>query len=158
VIEINEEPANDLITVTIENNCKCMLAARDAPGRPAKKPAVDIPYLEQVCNRGGGHLSIQRIADSAMPFERLSATMQYTHPDRPPLGDILSAIQTLIVSNPNVSIKYIHRVNGKQYRVSTEDLRAVLDEVPFETPSVLAWIKENMGAGLASIMPTEVLL
>jgi hypothetical protein len=155
-IEINAEPANDLLTIVFE--CNCNQKQDLAFARPAKKPVANIPYLEQACSRCGGHLTIQKSEACGLPFERLAATMQYHHLERPPMGDILSAMQSLFVSNQAVSIKYVHRVNGRQYRVSTSELLAVLDGVPLETPSVSKWIKESMGAGLEAIMQPEVSL
>ncbi|MDR1540023.1 MAG: hypothetical protein LBU32_18890 [Clostridiales bacterium] len=159
-IEINEEPANDLLIIIIEDN-----SARASWGRNSANPAVaqkfastkpsesGIPFLEQTCSQCGGHLCLEE-----SPVVKLTAVVQYNHADRPMMGDILSVIQSLVVANPDVDIRYTHRYNGKEYGISSSSIKRILDGVPFDTPSVSKWIKENMGEGLTEIMQSEVLL
>jgi len=105
--------------------------------------------LEQVCIQSGGHLDIEKARSNGL--SKLTAVMQYSHADRPAMGDIVSAVQSLIVSNPQVNILYMHRYNGREFSFATEYVNARLDGVPFDTPSVAQWIKETIAEGLTEI-------
>ena len=143
IIEIDEEPFNDLLTVTITNNIN-----RQTAHNSSHKPSSVIPLLRQVCDRCEGRLVIDH-TDSG---SRLTASMRYSHADRPPMGSMPGLIQEIIMSEPHVDISYTHRYNGREYRISTLIIHSMLDGVPMDTPSVSPWMKEMIGEGLARIM------
>ena len=145
-IEIDEEPANDLLTIVISNNINWQTTYN-----PSHKPPVGIPLLRHVCDLCGGRLT----AVHSETGSKLTAIMQYSHADRPPMGGVPCLIQELIMSNPGIDISYTHRYNGRNYRLSTSNIKSMLEGVPFDTPSVAQWLKENIGEGLTQIIQTE---
>ena len=147
-IEIDEEPANDLLTIIILNNINWQVFLH-----PSHKSSTGIPLLRQVCDICGGRLTVRHSETGS----KLTAIMQYSHSDRPPLGSIPSLIQQLISSNPDTEILYTHRYNGREYSIATSKIKGILNDVPMDTPSVAQWIKENIGEGLAEIYQKEAL-
>jgi len=147
-IEIDEEPANDLLTVIISNDVNLQTAYK-----PAHKPSSVIPIFRQVCDLCGGRLTTKYSEAGS----RFTASMQYYNADRPPMGSIPGLIQELIMSKPRIDISYTHRYDGNEYRLSTSDINSMLDGVPLDTPSVAHWIKENIGEGLTQIIQKKVL-
>ena len=145
-IEIDEEPANDLLTIIISNNID-----RQTNLNPSHKPSIGIPLLRQVCDLCGGRLTA-RHSESGL---KLTAIMQYYHADRPPMGGVPSLIQQLLISKPGIEISYTHRYNGREYGLSTSKIKSILEEVPLDTPSVAQWIKENIGEGLIKLQVTR---
>jgi hypothetical protein len=147
-IEIGEEPANDLLTIIISNDINWQ-----AVYNPQRRPSLGIPLLRQACDLCCGRLTTSHSAAGS----KLMAIMQYSHADRPPMGSVPCLILELIMSNPDIDISYTHRYNGREYKLSTAQIKTMLDGVPFDTPSVAAWIQENIGEGLTQIIQTEVL-
>ena len=142
-IEMDEEPSNDLLTIIISNNVDWQLI-----NSSAYKPSAAIPLLRQVCDLCGGRLIVKHMESGAI----LKASMQYYNADRPPMGSMPGFIQELIMSNPDMAISYTHRYDGREYRISTQAIKTMLDGVPLDTPSVSHWLKEKIGEGLAQIM------
>ncbi|MDR2650289.1 MAG: hypothetical protein LBB94_11305 [Clostridiales bacterium] len=147
-IEIDEEPANDLLTVIISNDINRQIAYN-----PQHKPSHGISLLSQACDLCGGRLTARYSAAGS----KLVAIMQYSHADRPPMGGVPCLIRELIMSNPDIDIYYTHRYNGREYKLSTSQIKSMLDGVPFDTPSAAAWIQENIGEGLTHIIQAEVM-
>ena len=147
-IEIDEEPANDLLTIVISNNINWQTAYN-----PSHKPSAVIPLLRQVCDLCGGRLTVKNLASGS----KLTSIMQYNHADKPPMGSVPCLIQDLILSNPNIGISYTHRYDGREYRLSTQQITSMFDGVPLNTPIVASWLKEHIGEGLTQIMQEKVL-
>ena len=146
-IVIDEEPSNDLLTIIISNNVNWQLVSN-----PAYKPSAIIPLLRQVCDICGGRLIVNRKESDS----KLTANMQYFNADRPPMGSVPELIQGLIISKPDIAISYTHRYDGREYRISTPEINALLDGVPLDTPSVAHWLKERIGEGIAQIMRDKI--
>ncbi|MDR1914346.1 MAG: hypothetical protein LBQ68_07710 [Clostridiales bacterium] len=158
IIEINEEPANDLLFIIIKDNRRIFPDAESL----RKPPSLAAPFFKLICDACGGSLSVEREKTASNRFAgsggfKVSAALQYYHADRPSLGDIPSTIQELISSHSEINVYYTHRYNGRAYQLSTVKIKSILDGVPFDTPSVAHWIKENIGEGLTDIMRSEVL-
>ena len=148
IIKINEEPANDLLTIIISNNINWQ-----STYNPSHMPSVGIPLLRQVCNLCGGRLTTSHTESGS----KLTAIMQYYHTDRPPMGGVPSLIQQLIMLNPGIEVSYTHLYNGREYKLSTSKIKSMFEGVPLDTPSVAQWITENIGEGLTQIIQNEVL-
>ena len=142
-IEIHEEPTNDLLTIVISNNVNWQ-----STYNPSHKPSIGIPLLRQVCDICGGRLATSHSEAGS----KLTAIMQYKHMDRPPMGSVPCLIQELIFSNPSIDISYTHRYDGREYQLSTSKIKSMFDGVPLETPSVMQWVKEDIGEGLTGIL------
>jgi len=142
-IEIDEEPANDLLTILISTNINWQLFHS-----PSYKPSNVIPLLRQACDLCGGRFIVKHSESGS----KLTASMQYHHADRPPMGSLPGLIQELIMLEPDTDISYTHRYDGREYRLSTSAIHSMLEGVPLDTPSVAQWIKERIGEGLVQIM------
>jgi hypothetical protein len=152
VIEINEEPANDLLTVVIKDN-RPMTDTQPTMMKPAaaKQPSLSVPVFRQVCDVCGGYLRVKTDSSGST----ICAAMQYSCPGRSPMGEIPNVIQRLMVMSDEIKVYYTHRYNGRTFQLSSPKIRSVLDGVSLNAPPVAQWIKENIGDGLADIMRTE---
>lgn len=116
--------------------------------RTTRKVGLGIPMLEQTCIQCGGFLDIKsKLGEGTI----VHAEMEYNNLDRPPLGDVGSYMHILIVTNPDIDFKYLHRYNGKEYELDVRELREVLEGVPINEPSVMDWIKQSITEGLSEI-------
>ncbi|MPM54992.1 hypothetical protein SDC9_101777 [bioreactor metagenome] len=68
--------------------------------------------------------------------------------DCEPLGDVASTVTTLIQGNPELELIYRYRTEAGQKLLSTQEMRQMLgDEVPLNSPEVLAWAKAFLEDG-----------
>jgi hypothetical protein len=78
---------------------------------------LGLSLFEAAARRAEGEFSL-----SSQPGEgtTVKAVFQHSHIDRQPLGNMGKTLTTLIISNPDVHFRYIHRKNGDEYRVDSK--------------------------------------
>jgi hypothetical protein len=79
------------------------------------------------------------------------ATFQHSHIDRAPLGDIVSSLIAVLMSESPVDIHYQHRVDERSFELDTEEVRRELGNVPLSHPLVREWLESVLAEGLASL-------
>ena len=114
--------------------------------RTTRKVGMGLPLFKLAAEQTGGTFSI---ASHQAQFEgdehgtTVSATFDTNHVDCEPIGDIVSTVLTLIQGNPELSLTYINSRDGEEQRLSTDEMREILgDDVPLNSPEVLAWARE----------------
>ncbi|NLM12228.1 MAG: ATP-binding protein [Epulopiscium sp.] len=154
-LEIIEDLENNLFEIKIEDNGKGMdeafaKAIKDpfTTTRTTRKVGLGVPLLVAACNRCNGDVEIQSALGEGT---KLRAWMEYHHIDRAPLGDIVSTITNLILSNPDIEFIYIHRYNDRVFRIDTQEIKDILGDVPINELSVIVWIKEYLTENLTEI-------
>ncbi len=154
-IKVTEDEMADLFLFSVADNGSGMSEAfmkevRNpfTTSRTTRKVGLGIPMLEQTCQQCDGNLEIKSTLGVGTT---IIATMSYKNIDRPPMGDLCSSIHIVVVTNPTVQFKYIHKFNNKEYILDTEVVQEILEDVPITEPSVMKWLKEDIEAGLAEI-------
>jgi hypothetical protein len=151
-IGIQEDPAEDLLSLTIVDNGRGMdrhmlEKARDpfVTTRTTRRVGLGLPFLEQATREAGGDLSIESRPNLGT---RVKATFQASHIDRKPLGDMGSTLISLISGNPDVDFIYHSQTPGERITLDTREIRAELQEtVPLNHPAVLDLIKDLFQKG-----------
>ena len=114
--------------------------------RTTRKVGMGLPLFKLAAEQTGGTFSIvshQAQFEGDKHGTTVSATFDTNHVDCEPLGDIASTILTLIQGNPELSLTYINSRDGEEQRLSTDEMREILgDDVPLNSPEVLAWARE----------------
>lgn len=116
--------------------------------RTTRKVGMGLPLFKLAAEQTGGTFSIvshqaQRAGDAH--GTTVTATFDTAHVDCEPLGDITESILTLIQGNPDLSLTYINESEAGEQRLSTDEMREVLGEdVPLNSPDVLAWAREYL--------------
>lgn len=145
IVTINEDMEHNQLHISIEDDGigikPEMLATIKDPfttSRTMRKVGLGIPFLNDTCLFCNGGLDIESTVGVGT---KVKAWMEYDHIDRPPLGNIPSTVTTLMTSEENINIQYIHQVNKKSFDVSTDELKAILGEVPLNQVEVVLWLK-----------------
>lgn len=115
-IGIFEQPEDDVMTIEIKDN-GCGMDQRAVElvldpfytTKPGKRVGLGMPLLAQAAREAGGDLEIQT---SPGEGTTVRATMQLSHPDLKPLGDMLQTMATLACSHPEVEFVFQHRRGG----------------------------------------------
>ena len=125
-IRIDEDQANDLVTIEIKDDGKGM------DERTLKK-ALDPFFTTRTTRRVGLGLSLlaQAAEDSEGTFDissspgkgtTVNATFRMSHPDCKPMGDIGQTIQVLVISHPEIDFLYEHKIDNSTYRFDTREV------------------------------------
>lgn len=154
-IEIDEDINNNILTIKIKDNGSGMSEdfLKDVKDpfkttRTTRKVGMGIPLLTLATTQCGGNVEIESEVGVGTT---LTATFQYNHIDRAPLGDIAETIKTLIFGSPDIDFLYTHKRCEKSYVLDTRQMREILQGVPLDTPDVLFWIEENVKDGLENL-------
>ena len=116
--------------------------------RTTRKVGMGLPLFKMAAEQTGGTFTLvsqqaQRAGDAH--GTTVKATFDTAHVDCEPLGDITETILTLIQGNPDLSLTYVYRTEAGEQRLSTDEMREVLgDDVPLNSPEVLAWAREYL--------------
>lgn len=129
-VEVVEDEAADLLAFVIRDNGCGMteeqLARIHDPfftTRTTRRVGLGIPLLKQTAEQAGGGLVVTSAPGRGTTVE---ARFQYHHPDRPPLGDLVATLWTLIVTNPKVEFVFRHERAGAYYEIATAALKDFL--------------------------------
>ncbi len=155
-IDIDENPVDDRLEIVIQDNGKGMdadmlrrIADPWVTTRTTRKVGLGIPFLKQTAEMCGGAFDITSTVGQGTTTR---ATLQLSHIDRPPLGDLSGTLMCIIVGNPQVDVVFQHWVAHKRFVLDTREYREILGpEVPFSDPEILAFVRGTIGEGLATI-------
>lgn len=155
-IDIVEDKASDRMTIRVRDNGQGMdpdmlLRVTDpwVTTRTTRKVGLGIPFLKQTAEMCGGAFEIDSARGCGTTTQ---ATLQLSHIDRPPLGDLIGTLLCIIVGTPHLDLVYHHCVDNREFVFRTQEIREVLgDEVPLSDPQVLAFIRGALTEELQSI-------
>lgn len=111
--------------------------------RTTRKVGLGIPLFKLAAEQTGGNFSISSKHESEHPLDHgtvVTAVFDPTHMDFTPLGDIASTITILIQGSPDIHWIYTHSKDNGSVSLDTDELKAVLGDVPLDTFEVIAWI------------------
>ncbi|MBE6812956.1 MAG: sensor histidine kinase [Ruminococcaceae bacterium] len=111
--------------------------------RTTRKVGLGIPLFKLAAEQTGGSFSISSKHESEHPQDHgtvVTAVFDPTHMDFTPLGDIASTLTILIQGSPDIHWIYTHSKDNGSVSLDTDELKAVLDDVPLDTFEVIAWI------------------
>ena len=150
-IEVIEDRGQNRLTLVI---------ADDGRGIPRDQidRAVDPFYTSRTTRRVGMGLSLLNAAarqcDGHMWIEsdvgkgtRIVAEFMYDHIDRAPVGDMAGTMISLIMGSPSVDFEYRHAVDGREFVLSTREIKEALDGRPITDPDVFQYIMQTLRTG-----------
>ncbi len=114
--------------------------------RTERRVGLGLPFLKQLSELCEGDFSVV-----SAPGEGTEVTASFimTSVDAPPMGDIPSTLFTLFLEYPGVTWEYVHRRNGKEFILNSDELKEALGGGnPFADPSLSVAIKEFIGTNL----------
>lgn len=126
-----------------------------ATTRTERPVGLGIPLLQANARQSGGDVLVSsKMGEGTM----LNATFGWSSIDRPPLGDLIGTMVTLISSAP-FGPEYAFRFSydGREATLDTRTLREVLGpEVPLNLPDVLTFIQTSLREEFDQILPLSV--
>lgn len=156
---IEEDQAADRLVIIIRDNGRGMDEATLArvvdpfyTTRKTRHVGLGIPLFRVAAERCNGELVI-----TSQPGKgtMLRAVFQHSHLDRAPLGDMTGTLLSFILGG-NCDLSYVHCVNGREFALSTAEIKAELGDVPISHPAVREWFRGFIEEGEATLIPLSV--
>ncbi len=156
VIKITLSETDDTLMISISDDGYGMTNEKVAKvtdpfftSRTTRKVGLGIPFFKLAAEQTGGYLKIESRDKDAYPNDHgttTSALFYKNSIDMTPLGDVVSSIVTLIQgSGDEIRIVYTHDIKTKEQNktvfLDTDEIKAVLGDVPLTIPDVLSWIE-----------------
>ncbi|MDR1137304.1 MAG: ATP-binding protein [Synergistaceae bacterium] len=152
-IEINEDKAANTLSMIIEDNGLGMspeflehAAEPFTTTRTTRRVGMGLPFLKQSAELCGGKLTLRSKLGEGT---RTEAVFAYDSIDLPPLGDIPATMMTLFMGHPEINWKYVHKLNGMIFSISTEEIiEALEDRELLRSAEVGLWIRDRVKESL----------
>ena len=155
-IAVNEEPKEDLLSVTISDN-GCGMTPEQVENvadpfyttRSTRKVGLGVPFFKMAAELTGGKLEIHSTVGVGTVVK---ADFVRSSIDLMPLGDINETISTLIHCNPQIDFIYTRRFEDTQMTLDTREFRRILDGIELNDPTVSKFIREFLAENTAELL------
>jgi len=154
-ILVIEEPKEDRFVVEIKDDGIGMdeEVSRKAidpffTTRTSRKVGLGLSLMAQAAQEAGGMLRIESELEKGT---KVTATFQYHHIDRKPLGNMIETMTTLFLGNPELNFSYTHQKEGKSYVLKSQMLNERFKDRSLTDPEVIQWLRDHLKEGLAQI-------
>jgi len=159
-LNIVDSGKNDTLTMEVVDNGRGMdeqtLEKVQDPfftTKSFKKVGLGIPLLKATAQICRGDFIIR---SSVGLGTKVKASMQRSHPDCPPLGDLEETLLTLLVSLDQVDLHFSYRSEKGEFSISSSAIRRQVGELHFSHPEVYQFLREYIHEGLGPILaPAE---
>lgn len=154
-ILVIEEPGEDRLVIEIKDDGIGMDEEMSRKAidpffttRTSRRVGLGLSLMAQSAQEAGGML---RIKSELGKGTKVTATFQYRHIDRKPLGSMVETMTTLLLGNPELDISYTHKKEGRSYILSTQWLKERFQDRSFTNPEVIQRLRKHLQEGLAQI-------
>ena len=154
-LAIEEDLSKDLLHITITDNGRGMDKVtldrvRDPffTTRTTRRVGLGIPLFAATAERCNGSFTIESAPGEGTT---IAATFQHSHIDRPPIGDMVTTLLSVILGQEQVVLHYRHQIDERKFEFDTEEVRIRLGEVPLSHPLVRKWLREYLQEGLSAL-------
>jgi anti-sigma regulatory factor (Ser/Thr protein kinase) len=154
-ILVIEEPKEDRFVIEIKDDGIGMDEAVSRKAidpffttRTSRRVGLGLSLMAQAARDAGGML---RIESELGIGTKVTATFQYHHIDRKPLGSMIETMTTLLLGNSKLDISYTHQKEGKSYLLKSQMLKERFKDRSLTDPEVIQWLRKHLREGLAQI-------
>lgn len=154
-IQINEDPEQDRMSVTISDDGRGMTPAEAAravdpfvTSRTTRRIGLGLSLWQAHARAWDGDLSVQSRPGRGTTVK---AWFRLSHIDRQPLGEWPRTLAGLIATRPGVDFLYQHRVGPDEFELDTREIKAELGGENLGSPQVAAFLEEQIAQALAAL-------
>jgi hypothetical protein len=126
-IDVEIDAAADLLRLRVEDNGEGIRVPPEEVLNPfytthgTKKVGLGLSFFKVAAEMAGGQLTLAKSAE--LGGLAVTVTMELTHVNRPPLGDLAASISTMIFMNPGADFRLAVRSGAKNQRFSLSEFR-----------------------------------
>lgn len=154
-IKIVENLVEDILTIKIVDNGEGMnkeyVKNVDNPfitTRKTRRVGLGISLFKVAAIRCDGNF---KISSKKNLGTKVIANFKHSHIDRSPLGDIGDTIITILNSQSDFELVYIHKVNKKKFIFDTRMIKKILNDVDIKDGNILLWIRDYINENIKEI-------
>lgn len=154
-ILVTEEPNKDRMVIEIKDDGIGMdeEVSRKAidpffTTRTSRRVGLGLSMMAQAAQEAGGALHIESKLGEGT---KVTATFQYHHIDRKPLGSMIETMTTLLLGHSELDFSYIHQKEEKSYVFRSQMLKERFKNQSLIEPEVIQWLRKHLREGLAQI-------
>lgn len=109
--------------------------------RTTRKVGLGIPLFRLAAEQTGGYVNIKSSQSGKDRGTVTEGLFYKKHIDFTPLGDIVSTVCSMMQGCGENNLLFVHRINGKEVRLDSRELRSILGDIPLSVPEVQQWIR-----------------
>ena len=154
-IFVVEEPGEDRLTIEIRDDGIGMDKEVSQKAvdpffttRSSRRVGFGLSLMAQAAQEAGGSL---RVESKIGKGTKVTASFQYHHIDRKPLGNMVETVMTLLFGNPELEILYTHKKEGKSFALSSSWVKNHFRDRPLIDPEVIQGVERHLKEGLKQI-------
>jgi hypothetical protein len=154
-IQVCIDVKNNLLTIQIKDNGKGMTPEQVEQvtdplftSRTTRKVGLGLPLYRQSAEQSGGMLKIESEVGVGTT---VTATFNYDHIDRPPMGDLANAIVLMMSANPDHGFWFHYQYNEKTYSINTQEINESLEGFPINNVHVIKMISEMIRENMLAL-------
>lgn len=155
LLEIIEDSRADTLLIRVTDNGKGMDASTVqrvldpfVTTRKTRRVGLGLPLIDMSTKQCGGYLKLDSTPGEGTVVE---AAYRRSHIDRPPLGNMVETVKSLVVANPDVDFMYRHMVDDAAFSLATREITEILGDMPLTHPDVIVWLSEYLAANEANL-------
>ena len=159
-IDVIVSRAQDFLTIIIRDNGRGIPAEKlkkltdpFVTTRTTRRVGLGLSLLAAAAERCAGKLAV---AVGTAGGTKVTATFQYSHIDRAPIGDMAATIATLLMGNPQIDFVYTHAIDGEEFILDTRELKKELGDHSLEDPMVIHRLGKNIRTSLNQLRSNAV--
>jgi hypothetical protein len=154
-INISADEVNDLLSLEIIDNgrgipdeLKGKVLDPFYTTRRTRRVGFGLSLLAQSAKEAGGDMNIQSTEGGGTT---VTAHFKYSHIDRKPIGKIADTFSVLIAGNPDIDFIFTCSKNGTYFLLDTREIKAELEGIPLNDPSVITTIRSHLKESLVDM-------
>ena len=153
-VTVVEDVRQDTLAIVVEDNGPGLAVPGEAAAdpfyttKPGKPTGLGLSLFRAAAERAGGWLTVGR---SALGGACISATMQLSHVDRTPLGDLAATFSAIACTDPYVDLRLRLRVADRERVVRSADVVKELPVGERSGPAVARRVSEKIRAGMEAV-------
>ena len=153
-VTVAEDPEQDLLEITVEDNGPGLDVATDTAADPfyttkaGKRTGLGLSLFRAAAERAEGELTISR---SPLGGALVRATMWLSHIDRSPMGDLAATFSSVVLTNPQIDLTCTFRVGDRECVVRASDVATELPAGERGGLAVARKVRDRIRSGLSEL-------
>jgi anti-sigma regulatory factor (Ser/Thr protein kinase) len=153
-VTVVEDPEKDILKIIVEDNGSGLGVPPEVATDPfyttkdGKKTGLGLSLIRGAAERAGGGVELRQ---SKLGGLAVTATMQLSHIDRTPMGDLATTISSVVCTNPGIDLGCRFVVGKREWAVWSSEVAKELPASERGGLAVARRVSEHIKAGLAAI-------
>jgi len=109
--------------------------------RTTRKVGLGLSLIQEATDMANGTLVIRSTKGRGT---KIAATFQRSHIDRKPIGNIMATLMMLIVGNPDVEFRFIHKRDNEKFELDTRKMKNKIRGSNIHSANALTVVRKHL--------------